>query len=80
MDTHDKSHHQLEAGVADVAYDKNCASESPPAKSLIEDPYVTTDTSIVDWDSPNDVTNPMNWSPSKKKAHVLIVSLFTLTA
>lgn len=38
------------------------------------------DANIVDWDGPNDPTNPLNWSSTKKNLHVVIVSLFTLAA
>ncbi|KAH9909069.1 putative MFS transporter [Xylariomycetidae sp. FL2044] len=38
------------------------------------------DPNIVDWDGPDDPTNPLNWSPSKKQIHIAIVSLFSLNA
>lgn len=36
------------------------------------------DADIVDWDGPQDVTNPQNWSSRKKWAHIIMVSLFAL--
>ncbi|KAI0802809.1 major facilitator superfamily domain-containing protein [Xylaria sp. FL0064] len=38
------------------------------------------DPNIVDWDGPDDPENPYNWPKSKKMAHVLIVSAFSLSA
>ncbi|KAI0424993.1 major facilitator superfamily domain-containing protein [Xylaria sp. FL1042] len=38
------------------------------------------DPNIVDWDGPSDPENPYNWPKSKKLAHVLIVSAFSLSA
>ncbi|KAF2132734.1 putative MFS transporter [Dothidotthia symphoricarpi CBS 119687] len=39
-----------------------------------------TNTNVVDWDSPEDSENPLHWSSSKKNLHIVIVSLFSLTA
>lgn len=36
------------------------------------------DSNIVDWDGPDDPTNPMNWSSSKKVVAIGIVSLITM--
>ncbi|KAJ0168957.1 putative transporter [Colletotrichum tanaceti] len=33
---------------------------------------------IVDWETPDDRLNPLNWSPGKKLSHVMLVSSFTL--
>ena len=30
---------------------------------------------IVDWDGPNDVAAPINWSRSKRWAHIIIVAI-----
>ncbi|KAI0117826.1 putative MFS transporter [Nemania sp. FL0031] len=38
------------------------------------------ETTVVDWDGPKDPENPYNWPKSKKMAHVVIVSLFSLSA
>ena len=35
------------------------------------------DPNIVDWDGPNDPSNPMNWPPWKVKAHIFLVSAIT---
>ena len=35
------------------------------------------DPNIVDWDGPDDPTNPMNWPPWKVKAHIFLVSAIT---
>ncbi|RWA07447.1 hypothetical protein EKO27_g7668 [Xylaria grammica] len=40
----------------------------------------TMDPNVIDWDGPNDLANPLHWSPSKKKFHVVVVSLFSLNA
>ena len=37
----------------------------------------TIDTNIVDWDGPNDPSNPMNWPPWKIKTHIFLVSSIT---
>ena len=36
-----------------------------------------TDPNIVDWDGPDDPTNPMNWPQWKVKAHIFLVSAIT---
>lgn len=36
------------------------------------------DSNIVDWDGPEDLNNPQNWSNAKKWAHIIMVSLFAL--
>lgn len=36
------------------------------------------DSNIVDWDGPEDLNNPQNWSSAKKWAHIIMVSLFAL--
>lgn len=33
---------------------------------------------IVDWSGPNDVTAPINWSRSKRWAHIIIVAILGL--
>ena len=33
---------------------------------------------IVDWDGPNDVVAPINWSRSKRWAHIIIVAILGL--
>ncbi|KAI1284329.1 major facilitator superfamily domain-containing protein [Xylaria sp. FL0933] len=38
------------------------------------------DNNIVDWDGPNDPANPLNWSQAKKNVHIILVSIFALTA
>ncbi|KAI1776438.1 MFS general substrate transporter [Hypoxylon cercidicola] len=48
--------------------------EKAPAEKLTQDP------NIVDWDGPDDPTNPLNWSGLKKGLHVAYVSLFVLYA
>ncbi|KAI0149471.1 putative MFS transporter [Xylariaceae sp. FL1272] len=35
---------------------------------------------VVDWESPDDPANPLNWAASKKNIHIAIVSLFSLNA
>lgn len=36
------------------------------------------DSNIVDWDGPEDLNNPQNWSSAKKWSHIIMVSLFAL--
>ncbi len=36
------------------------------------------DSSIVDWDGPNDPDQPLNWSPLKKWVNILAISSLTL--
>ncbi|KAI2470239.1 MFS general substrate transporter [Annulohypoxylon bovei var. microspora] len=38
------------------------------------------DPNIVDWDGPDDPSNPLNWSTLKKGLHIAYVSLFVLFA
>ena len=33
---------------------------------------------IVDWDGPNDAAAPINWSRSKRWAHIIIVAILGL--
>ncbi|KAJ5956439.1 Major facilitator superfamily domain general substrate transporter [Penicillium viridicatum] len=43
-------------------------------------PIELKDPNVVDWDGPDDPANPLNWPASRKNIHVVIVSIFTLTA
>ncbi|KAH6660547.1 major facilitator superfamily domain-containing protein [Truncatella angustata] len=36
------------------------------------------DDTVVDWDGPDDINNPLNWSSLKRNAHVVLISIFTL--
>jgi hypothetical protein len=36
------------------------------------------DENVVDWDSPDDPENPLNWSRGKKWANIVTVSIITL--
>ncbi|EOD46647.1 putative mfs multidrug transporter protein [Neofusicoccum parvum UCRNP2] len=38
------------------------------------------DPNLVDWDGPDDPTNPMNWPKSKRLGHVVMASITTLFA
>lgn len=38
------------------------------------------DISVVDWDGPNDPSNPMNWSSSRKWTAIGLVSFNTFNA
>lgn len=35
------------------------------------------DPNIVDWDGPNDPSNPMNWPKWKVKTHIFLISIIT---
>lgn len=37
----------------------------------------TVDPNVVDWDGPDDPTNPLNWPPWKIKTHIFLVSAIT---
>jgi len=36
------------------------------------------DTPSIDWDSPKDIQNPLNWSGGKKWTHIVIVATIGL--
>lgn len=36
------------------------------------------DPNVVDWDGPDDLENPMNWSDKKKWLNVTILSIMTM--
>lgn len=45
-----------------------------PKENTPTDP---TDPNIVDWDGPDDPSNPMNWSTAKKLSTLTMVSVVT---
>jgi hypothetical protein len=52
----------------------------PPTEGIQESPQQkdeNVDSSLVDWDGPNDPANPMNWSPKFKGANCIIISFYT---
>ena len=56
----------------------NAGSSSTTSNPSEEkDEELLLDRNIVDWDGPDDPTNPMNWRPWKVKAHIFIVSAIT---
>ncbi|KAH6963283.1 major facilitator superfamily domain-containing protein [Fusarium avenaceum] len=48
------------------------------ASTRVDEPSL--DHNIIDWDGPDDPEHPLNWSKSQKNLHLVIVSLFALTA
>ncbi len=38
------------------------------------------DPNIIDWDGPDDATNPQNWSKGMRIGHVALISIITLIA
>ena len=50
------------------------ASESNQKQEKCDE---TIDSNIVDWDGPDDPSNPMNWPPWKVKTHIFLVSSIT---
>jgi len=36
------------------------------------------DSFLVDWDGPEDAGNPLNWSPGKRWAHIVIIAILGL--
>lgn len=46
-------------------------------ETTVEDSKQVDDT-IVDWDGPDDASNPRNWPSMKRWAHVVLVSVLAL--
>jgi hypothetical protein len=71
---------QLEAANGEGT-DINMAEdlEKPSSASTrIDEPPL--DHNVVDWDGSDDPEHPLNWSKGQKNLHLVIVSLFALTA
>lgn len=60
----------LEASVVETL-------SAPNSNRQLEKSDETIDPNIVDWDGPDDPSNPMNWPPWKVKAHIFLVSSIT---
>jgi len=54
------------------------AEEQPQPEKSDDGSEKAPDPNIVDWDGPDDPSNPMNWPKSKREGHVVIVSVITL--
>ncbi|KAF7557269.1 hypothetical protein G7Z17_g806 [Cylindrodendrum hubeiense] len=79
MSTQRLSYRQLETGAGGAGAEaEDIEKQTSPAGTVVNEP--NTDPNIVDWDGPDDPENPLNWSSSKKNMHVVIVSLFSLSA
>ncbi|KAI3325144.1 MFS general substrate transporter [Xylariaceae sp. AK1471] len=76
MGTREIARSSLEASAS--ASLKGDNEDIEPAKMFTEKD--SSDAHTVDWDGPQDPENPMNWSKTKKNAHIVIVSVLTLTA
>ena len=48
--------------------------QTPGKDEEVQDP------NLIDWDGPNDPQNPLNWSSFSRNIHVVLVSVFCLTA
>jgi hypothetical protein len=51
-------------------------ASSPASRSPIEKHSELKSSKLIDWDGPDDPTNPRNWAPAKKWTVTVIVSLF----
>ena len=60
----------LEANVVETL-------SAPNSSRQLEKSDEVVDPNIVDWDGPDDPSNPMNWPPWKVKAHIFLVSSIT---
>ncbi|KAI1127210.1 major facilitator superfamily domain-containing protein [Nemania abortiva] len=76
MEPDDTAPSGLEAGTRTSLQGRDVASETRNSSTLESSQEAT----VVDWDGPKDLENPYNWPKSKKMAHVVIVSLFSLSA
>ena len=64
---------ELQTAAVDVgAKESNIGHMETTMNQLAQDP------NIVDWNSPDDPANPLNWPSFKMNFHVVIVSIFTL--
>lgn len=54
--------------------------ESQTTETFHDAKQTTEDPNVVDWESPDDPKNPLNWSPLRKNVNIGLVSLFTLVA
>ena len=55
----------------------NICKSSDTSDTIVEKDSNGVDPNIVDWDGPEDPTNPMNWPAWKVKAHIFLVSAIT---
>ncbi|KAK0645235.1 Efflux pump rdc3 [Lasiodiplodia hormozganensis] len=67
----------LEKQDADEAYQRSEEQKTPANQDSSPD---VQDPNLVDWEGPDDPTNPMNWPKSKRIGHVVMASLTTLFA
>lgn len=65
------------AKVFDKDVEKEAASDTSSIQSRSPAGEKQKDPNIVDWDGPDDPTNPMNWKASKKTATIVLASLIT---
>ena len=47
-------------------------------ESGLPDDSKPADANVVDWDGPNDPTNPHNWPSRKRWAHVVLIAMLAL--
>jgi hypothetical protein len=66
------------AGVGNLLDAKDAAATQSP--SPLQVPENVADPNIVTWDSPNDPTNPRNWSVKYRWFITLLVSVNNFTA
>ena len=58
---------------ANISGTRSRSTDEKEQEKLDED----NDPNIVDWDGPDDPTNPMNWPAWKVKTHIFLVSAIT---
>ncbi|KAL1654412.1 hypothetical protein SLS61_003012 [Didymella pomorum] len=68
-----------EKGIKSTEEEKDIEKGPSPALSSVdgEENETETDTNIVDFDGPDDLQNPLNWSFTKKWGMVLLISAIT---
>ncbi|KAK2612517.1 MFS transporter fsa7 [Conoideocrella luteorostrata] len=72
--------HEIEAGDVGNSSSNIRPLGSSSSITTKRESIAPTDPDVVDWDSPDDPANPLNWTSAKKNLHVILVSLFTLVA
>lgn len=68
---------EAQAGRAFTSFDISNKVKQPHAGSDTEEGYGSE--KILDWDSPEDPDNPMNWPKAKKIFHTMLPALFGFT-
>lgn len=74
--------HPYESSPRDsVRLSQDIEKQPHPARTQLDtadEEKAPRDPNVVDWEGPDDPSNPMNWSSSKKIASIGLVSLITM--